>query len=148
MKNVKFAEVYQGGVIAYPDAIERFSAILVYEGFVYASYSGNLPLTEAPPPYLGSWDITKLAFRQRFTPAERVAIEAAAAQNNATGFALRASLADQRDATYIGLKRPDTIEAVEGLEAAGLIGEGRAAIILGTPPTPDQLYRGEQFHRG
>ena len=83
--------------------------------------------------------ITKLAFRNRFTTQEKAALELAAVHNqnlavdhasNLLAASLRASLADQRDATYIDLDRADTRAGVEGLEAAGLIGEGRAAEIL------------------
>jgi hypothetical protein len=142
MKKVKFAEAYQNGVIVYPDAVEKFAAITVQDGFVYATYFGDQPLTEAEPPYTGPWHITKLAFRSRFTPTEKAALEAAAAQNNALGYGLRASMADQRDALYIDLKRADTIAGVQALEAATLLQPGRAATILETPPVESELFRG------
>ncbi len=141
MKNVKFAVVEVGGVMQYPDVAEKFSALVVRGGFVYASYTGQVTLTEEAPPYDGSWHITKLAFRSRFTAAEKVGLEAAASVGNQLGFALRASMADQRDATYIDLKRPDTIAGVQQLEAATLLAVGRAAVILETPPTEAELYQ-------
>jgi hypothetical protein len=73
--------------------------------------------------------ITKLAFKQRLTQAERIAIRQAAAAN--------AQVFDFQDlvdsATFIDLSRQDTIEGVTTLEAAGLLAEGRAAEILTTP---------------
>jgi hypothetical protein len=84
--------------------------------------------------------ITRLAFRQRFTLAERIAIELASmhdpdatqqAQEDAA--ALRVALADQRDALYIDLERQETRDSVLQLEADGLIAEGRAIEILDSP---------------
>ena len=144
MKNVKFPVVYSlpnnSGVIVYPDAIEKFSDVQVIGGDIYAKYSGDLSLDESAPPYFGSWHISKLSFRSRFTRNERIAIEMAAAANTAQGAAMRADLADQRDARYIDLKRADTRAGVQALEAGGLLAAGRAAIILDTPPTADELF--------
>lgn len=142
MKNVKFPVVEALGMIVYPDATEKFQSIKVRDGFVYAAYSGQLNLTEAAPPYDGSWHITKLAFRSRFTKAEKTAIEMVAAGSGATAAGLRADLADQRDAMYIDLKRADTIAGVQQLEAPTLLAAGRAAVILETPPNDVEVYRG------
>lgn len=96
-----------------------------------------------------SWHITKLAFRQRFTSAEKAAIEIAALDNpaapmeqRALAATLRANQQDIQAATYIDLKRTDTRAGVMVLESYGLIGAGRALVILDTPPTPDEIYRG------
>lgn len=81
--------------------------------------------------------ITKLAFRNRFTQAEKVGIELASIDDPAAATAtrqqsagLRASLADLAAADYIDLDRPDTRAQVQGLETNGLIGAGRALEIL------------------
>lgn len=104
------------------------------------------PPPPAPPPVR---HITKLAFRNRFTQAEKVAIEIAALdvptaplQQRAMAAALRASQQDVAVAQYVDLNRADTRAGVEQLEAAGLLSAGRAAVILDTEPSPTEVYRG------
>jgi hypothetical protein len=57
----------------------------------------------------------------------------ASIEQRAQAAALRADLKDQEQATYIDLDRADTRAGVQMLEAAGLIGVGRAAQILDAP---------------
>ena len=93
--------------------------------------------------------VTKLAFRNRFTSAEKIAIEFACIDNPAAPMpqrlqsaALRANQADLAAATFVDLAREDTRAGVQMLEAAGLLTEGRALEILDAPvearerPTP------------
>lgn len=87
--------------------------------------------------------ITKLAFRQRFTAAERVAMEiaqlddaTATMQARQAAAALRASSADLQASKYVDLARTDTQQGVQSLEAFGVIGAGRAAEILGAAIQP------------
>lgn len=102
-------------------------------------------LTEAPE----SRHITGLAFRNRFTRAEKIAIELAAlddpsapmAQRQASA-ALRADLKDQESATYIDLERADTRAGVQALEAAGLLAAGRALEILDAPVQAHERAKG------
>lgn len=85
-----------------------------------------------------SLKITRLSFKQRFTTAERLAIRAAAATNP-----LVFDFQDLVDsATYIDLARQDTKDAVNALESLGLIGEGRAIVILSPPVNEDERWRG------
>lgn len=86
--------------------------------------------------------ITKLSFRGRFTAAERAGLEGFAAQANQYAYALRASMNDQRDATYIDLARADTIAGVNGLATLGVIAPARVNVILNTPPTYEETYKG------
>jgi hypothetical protein len=93
--------------------------------------------------------ITTLAFRNRFTRAEKVTLEMAALDNPAAAMAqrqqaaaLRADLKDQESATFIDLDRPDTRAGVQALEAAGLIAEGRALQILDAPVQDLERSRG------
>lgn len=93
--------------------------------------------------------ITRLAFRNRFNQGEKVTIELAAADtpdaNTTTRqvqAALRANLADQRDATYIDLDRADTRAGVQALESAGILAPGRAVVILDAPVQEAEVYRG------
>lgn len=91
--------------------------------------------------------ITKLAFRNRFTLTEKVTIELAAVDNpnspmeqRQLSAALRANMADQRDATFIDLDDPVTRAGVQMLETYGLIQEGRALQIL-----DDTILDGEKL---
>ena len=93
--------------------------------------------------------ITGLAFRNRFTRAEKITLELAALDDPGATLAhrqqaaaLRADLKDQERATYIDLDRTDTREGVQALEAAGLLGAGRALEILDAPVQPHERYRG------
>lgn len=104
-------------------------------GWVYDGSTFSAP--EAPP---ARRFITILAFRNRFTLAEKVTIEIASLDNPAAPMAarqqaaaLRANQADSNAATYIDIDRPDTRAGVIGLEAAGVIGAGRALQILDAP---------------
>jgi hypothetical protein len=96
------------------------------------------PSDEEPAP--PKRHITNLAFRQRFTRAEKTALElavldnpAATTEQRAQSAALRADLKDQEQASYIDLDRADTRAGVMMLEAAGLIASGRALEILDSP---------------
>ena len=84
--------------------------------------------------------VTRLAFRNRFTSAEKVALEIAQLDNPAAAMparaqaaALRSSQADLAAATFVDLQRPDTRAGVQMLEAGGLLAAGRALEILDAP---------------
>jgi hypothetical protein len=81
--------------------------------------------------------ITKLAFKQRFTAAERIAIrEAAKTVPEVYDFEDLVN-----SAAFIDLARPDTIAAVHYIEAGGLIAEGRAVEILSPPVEDIERYK-------
>ena len=89
--------------------------------------------------------VTRLAFRNRFTNAEKVAIEFACLDDPAAPMpqrlqsaALRANQADLAAATFVDLLRPDTRAGVQMLEAAGLLAEGRALEILDAQILPEE----------
>lgn len=70
--------------------------------------------------------ITKLAFLNRFTPEERIAVRAAVAQSPAIH-----DYMEMLDAAQdVDLTDARTIGGVQALEAAGLLAEGRAGEIL------------------
>lgn len=71
--------------------------------------------------------LTRLQFLSRFTDEEMQSIVAAAD----TSPALKAALLKWQTAEGIVLTDPTTIAGVQALEIAGLIGEGRAAEVLG-----------------
>ena len=102
-----------------------------------------------PPPAPTSVKITKLAFRNRFTAAEKAGIEFAGMDNPAATMparlmaaSLRANQADIAAAQHIDLMRPDTRGGVEALEYFGLIAVGRADVILDTPPSESEVWNG------
>ena len=109
------------------------------------------PSPDDPPPTPpDSVKITKLAFRNRFTQTEKVTIEIAALDNPAADMqtrglaaSLRANQQDIMAAQFIDLMYADTRAGVQALETYGLIGEGRAAEILDTEPTADEVFDGE-----
>lgn len=81
--------------------------------------------------------ITRLAFRQRFTSAEQIAIELASidnpsgtAEQRQQQAALRVYLKNVDAAQYIDLAAADVAAGVQQLEALGLIDAGRAEQIL------------------
>lgn len=89
---------------------------------------------------VGDRHITVLAFRNRFTQAEKITLDLASIDNPSASMAsrqqsaaLRVTLADLAVATFIDLDRPDTRNSVHGLESVGIIGTGRAAEILDAP---------------
>jgi hypothetical protein len=100
----------------------------------------ELRFTPIPEPVPADAKITKLAFRNRFTMTEKVTLEIASLDDPSATMplrqqaaALRANLADTAAATFIDLSRPDTRAGVQMLEAAGLLGVGRALQILDAP---------------
>ena len=107
-----------------------------------ASKAGAPVFVDAPAQPLGDSPrrVTKLAFRNRFTKAEKAGIEFAALDDPTAPIAqrqqaaaLRADLKDQDQATFIDLDDEDTRTGVLTLEAAGLIAAGRAVEILDAP---------------
>lgn len=83
----------------------------------------------------GDVAITQLAFRNRFLPAEKTAIYTAAESN----VEVRIWLDDLAATTSVRLNNAQTIASVQALEAAGLIGPGRADEILNTPAAAHEL---------
>ena len=89
--------------------------------------------------------VTRLAFRNRFTQAEKVSLELAALDDPTAPMAqrqlsasIRASMADTAVATFIDLGKPDTRAGVQMLEAGRLLAVGRALEILDAPVQPEE----------
>lgn len=82
--------------------------------------------------------ITRLAFRNRFTFAEKVAIETAA-ESDAT---VRVLLKDQEAATFIDLARIDTQQGVQLLVSKSLITAQRATEILSLTIQAEETFNG------
>lgn len=84
--------------------------------------------------------ITRLAFRNRFTQAEKVMLELAALDDATApmaqrqqSVAIRVYLADVAASAFVDLARADTRAGVQSLEVAGLLAPGRALQILDAP---------------
>jgi len=125
------------------------TTIVADASYIEQHYPDAVLVPEPPPAAQPEtrW-ITKLAFRLRFTKAERIALKLASLDNPAADMSLRlqaASVGDDLDntqaATYVNLDRADTRAGVETMEAVGLIGKGRAAEILDSPVQPDEAFR-------
>jgi hypothetical protein len=104
-----------------------------------------LTTREQPPP--PPRYIRKYAFRSRFTATEKEDLELAAAHNPADTIAakrqaarIRLWMEDIRSADYIDLDDTRIINGVNAMETNGIIGSGRAAIILGDPIEEDERY--------
>lgn len=89
--------------------------------------------------------ITQLAFRNRFTSAEKMALEMAALDDpkapmaqRQQAAAIRVHLADVAASTFIDLAAQDTRDGVLALEAGGLLTEERALEILDAPVQPHE----------
>lgn len=82
--------------------------------------------------------LTRLAFRNRFTPVEKVALYTAAESS----VQIKIYLDDLAAATFVDPERADTIAGVQALEAATIIGPGRAAEILTAPVTDEEMWVG------
>ncbi len=127
----------------------------LYENIVWEA-GAALPSKETLDAWIASNEadtsrhITVLALRNRFTTSEKIAIDLASLDNpNATmeqralAAGVRVMMADIAVATFIDLDRADTRAGVQALETYGIIGAGRAAQILDTPPTAIELYKGQ-----
>ena len=79
--------------------------------------------------------ITQLAFISRFTDAEAIALDLASMGATVEAASIRRYMQKVNSATFIDLEREDTIVGVNQLEAVGLIGAGRANVILTAPVT-------------
>jgi hypothetical protein len=92
--------------------------------FVQTHYPGMTYVLEEEPPEPKI--ISKLAFRERFTTQEKVAIYTAAETN----ILIKVWLDDLNSAEYVTLDHPPLVEGVNYLEQEGIIAEGRAGEIL------------------
>ena len=126
------------------------NVVVADERFMQEHYpEGNYRKVEPAEPVQQDRRITKRAFRNRFTNAEKAGIEFAALDDPTAPIAqrqqaaaLRADLKDQEQATFIDLDDEDTRTGVLTLEAVGLIAAGRAVEILDTPVQDKERFTG------
>ena len=145
---MKYAQINNGkvhGVFEYnplPDFAPNIFMVLVDNvtpepkaGWLYDGTGFTAPEPEPAPDY--GTKISRLALKLRMTTDERKGIRTAA-ESNADIYDFMDLLSDS---TYIDLTRPETVGGVNSLEAAGLIGTGRADEILNTPVTQKEQWK-------
>ncbi len=86
--------------------------------------------------------ITKLAFSNRLTEAEEIAIDLASIGATVEAAAVRRFIKKIDLAEHVDLSRQDTIDGLNQLESFGLIGSGRASEILSAPLQEHEHFRG------
>ncbi len=125
--------------------------VIADSDFIAAHHPGAVvaPDLVPDPPAPVFARLTKLGFRGRLSQAEKTAIELASLDDPSATLAqrqqaadIRVYLADVAAATYIDPQHVDTRSGVQALEAAGLIGAGRALEILDAPVQADESYLG------
>ena len=131
-ERIVIALTQAAGPIDGPEMIE----IVVYDetllGKRHNAQTGEFEAVEpVPVPELRL--ITRLAFLDRFTDAEAVAIDLASMGATVEAASVRRYLSKVNAATLIDLDWADTRAGVQALEAGGLLGEGRALEIMDAP---------------
>ena len=131
-ERIVIALTQAAGPIDGPEMIE----IVVYDetllGKRHNAQTGEFEAVE-PVPVPELRQITRLAFLDRFTDAEAVAIDLASMGATVEAASVRRYLSKVNAATFIDLDRADTRAGVQALEAGGLLGEGRALEIMDAP---------------
>ena len=137
---VETALGWVGDGMVYPTSV-------VGNGCTVADYTPPAPIPEPPAPEVRH--ITKLAFRNRFTMKEKVAIELAGninpndtAQKQQLAATVRASNADIAASSYIDLDRQETRAGVKSMETFGLLAAGRSDEILDSPVQDFERHKG------
>ena len=121
------------------------NTIVATPEFAEAQYPGSWRLAADQTATRPTEDlrITRLAFLDRFTDAEAVAIDLASLGATVQAAGLRRYLHKVNSAQHIDLARADLQAGVQALEAAGLLAAGRAEQILTAPITDVERYRGQ-----
>lgn len=146
---MRYAQIINGrvhGVFEYdtlPEFASNIVMILLAEGSPVQAgwmYDGEVfsnpePMPEEPTER----KITRLAFLSRFSDAEAIALDLASIGSTVEAATIRRYMAKVNAASFIDLARDDTRTGVLGLEAVGLIAEGRALQILDAPIQPEEM---------
>jgi hypothetical protein len=147
MSTFRATSTATGEVVEYeaaqPQAEHRAAPWRLEQVFV----GGGAPNDPQPPA--APVKITQFAFRSRFTQAEKITTELASIDvpdgqmaSRQASAQMRVWLADIEAAQFIDLNYQPTRDGVQALEDYGLIAAGRAAQILDTPPTADEVWNG------
>lgn len=113
------------------------------ETLIGSEWDGNnfiLPPAPTLPTTFGRM-ITVLAYSSRFLSTEIAAIELAAQGTGVTAATATHMLRRLGWASHIFLDDPRTVAETNGLEAAGFIGAGRAAEIIGDPVYSNEIVK-------
>ena len=137
ISNGKVANIIQA--TAWPDGIDITGMEPMpgigwdYDGTTFTAPEPD----ELPEPPALPRHITEFALWQRFTPDERVDYDLASIHNPSADETAQRNAARLRDlkelvrgSRYVDLDLPLTIAGIQGVEAMGVIAEGRAAAIL------------------
>lgn len=126
--------------------VHRYQAEAAIEwlGMEFATHAHDEEPAPAEPPVppVEPRRITRLAFLSRFTDAEAIAIDLASQGATTAAAAMRRYMQKVNAATFIDLSRDDTRGGVLALEAAGLLGPGRAMQILDAEIQPLEAWNG------
>ena len=120
---------------------ETINTIIADQEFMVTNYpDGNYHLVEEDPTpeVVEDKKITRLAFLNRFSDEEAIAIDLASIGATVEAAAVRLYLKKVDSATFIDLNDPKTRAGVIALETMGLIGPGRALDILDLPVQPSE----------
>ena len=121
---------------------EALSSVVIGWNWSVANGYVAPPITQPEmPPVPVEKKITQLAFISRFTDAEAIALDLASIGATVEAASIRRYMQKVNAATFIDLDREDTISGVNQLEAVGLIGAGRANVILTAPITDQEIPR-------
>lgn len=113
-----------------------------WTGFAWVELRIPTPPVD-PEPVTQVRHITKLAFMNRFTDAEAIALDLASIGATVNAAAIRRYKEKITVATFIDLDRQDTRAGVQALETLGLLAEGRALIILDSTIQEEEIFKGQ-----
>ena len=145
--------LYTGTVIRTSDGVQvaptQSETDENYLAYIEWISQGNQPTEVNIPISTTSRKLSKLGFRNRFTSAEKVALEMASLDNPSgtiqqrqLSATLRVYLKDLETALFIDLDRQDTQYGVNVLVQLGLITSDRAYHILNDVVQPHEAYYG------
>lgn len=124
------------------ESLDQPGELNIGVGWSWSQNGGfSAPTPEPEPNQPSPKKITQLAFISRFTDAEAIALDLASIGSTVEAASIRRYMQKINVATFIDLEREDTIAGVNQLEAVGLIGVGRASVILTAPITEQEIAR-------
>lgn len=121
----------------YPDMLLIERTGQEWEGWTYDGDKFHPPVGYVDP---NPTKITKLAFLNRFTDAEAIAIDLASMGATTQAATLRRELKRIDAAVHIDLTNEKLIAGLALLEGAGLLAPGRATEIMNTPVAEHEVF--------
>ena len=141
VENAILADSVERAQQFYPDHLVMEQPDGVGPGFIF---DPSINEFSPPEPVVVPEDrrITRLAFLNRFTDEEAIAIDLASQGATVQAAYMRRYQARVQAATFIDLDDPDTRNGVIALEDGGLLADGRADEILNAPVQPHEKPTG------